>query len=66
MTEPTAQYVGLKVTEEELQKLELIMRAERRSTKSDTIRALILEKADFLLAQNNTIALIQDNKKEEQ
>ncbi len=60
MPDPTAHYIGLKVTEKELQKLELIMRVERRSTRSDTLRALILEKAEFLMSKNRATELKQE------
>ena len=42
-------YIGFKASDKELELLALIMTVQKRKTKSDTLRALVLEKAEFFL-----------------
>lgn len=52
-------YIGFKASDKELELLALIMTVQKRKTKSDTLRALVLEKAEFFLQKNMTVVVKQ-------
>ena len=52
-------YTGFKASDKELELLALIMTAQKRKTKSDTLRSLVLEKAEFFLQKNMTMVVKQ-------
>lgn len=52
-------YIGFKASDKELELLALIMTVQKRKTKSDTLRSLVLEKAEFFLQKNMTVVVRQ-------
>lgn len=52
-------YIGFKASDKELELLALIMTVQKRKTKSDTLRSLVLEKAEFFLQKNMTVVVKQ-------
>ena len=52
-------YIGFKASDKELELLALIMTAQKRKTKSDTLRSLVLEKAEIFLQKNMTTVVKQ-------